>query len=140
MEIISVDLPQEEAFQKILDYLRGGKYFWVYGKRGHDIRNLVPPSRMEVRLGASRTVTGKMDIEVVPNNGKSLVKIDFKWLDGRVKLLGLAALPPIAGLLNLYFMGITATLTSPFFLGWLDVGWAKARLITELRHHLLSKT
>jgi len=134
---ISVELSQEQTFQKILDYLRSDRYFWVFGKRGHDIRNVVPPSRIESILGPRWAVAAKTDIEVVPKNGKSLVKIDFEWLDGRIMLLSLAIvlalLLPVSLLVSLSIPFFVAVLISPFFLGWLDVDVAKNRLMMKFK-------
>lgn len=130
--VISVDLPQEEVFKRILDHIRGKRYLLLLRKRGYEVFPS-SPSRIEVRLGTSWGARGKVDIEVTPSDTGSLVEMNFELLSGKTELVGSSLLLFFVGLLKTFLLPIVGAVTSPIFLSWFDVYTAKDELITELK-------
>lgn len=135
---ISTNIPQEEAFEEILNYVQRKRYSWILGITSkYDVRNLVPPSQMEIRSWPSwaYTFTGRMCIKVMPiNESRSLVKMNFEWFkpDALAKLLVLGFIVLLSAF-NPIFTPIIILLGIPYFLGWLGVIRLKRHLTTELR-------
>ena len=134
---ISTNLPQEEAFKETLNYVQRKRYSWILGITSkYDVKNLIPPSRMEVRLSPTWAYTfmGRIGIVVMPSKEKSLVKMNFEWfkLDALIKLLVLGFFVLLTAF-NHIFAPIIILLGIPFFFGWLSVIRAKHHLTTGLR-------